>query len=168
MDFKFIPELYYDFIARVLPGAFLLFLGISFLDLLNLSDYKELSPVLIIVVGVIFAHYTSIILHEIWMWLCLIPKLKRDEFRKSVIASKISDLKSGVAGDEYKLNRLMRGAAEIDAAESLFVGFLVLIVMSLITQLYVESLAFLTGAILFLFWRNSLISASETLVNLDA
>ena len=168
MDFKFVPELYYDLLARVLPGALLITSGNIILDVVGHEFVKEYNSIIVITVGVLCSHYISILLHEIWLWLCLIPRLRKDEERKLKIASGIANIGKKEESNIYKLNRLMRASAEIDGAESLVAGYGLLCVSAVVLGLYGKAAAIGGVMILFIFWRNSLIKASEKVLEIDA
>lgn len=167
MDFKFVPELYYDLLARVLPGALLIFSSFIALSIEGHEYAKDYNSIIVITITVLCAHYLSILLHEVWLWACIIPRLKKDEERKSTIASGIASI-GKEENSVYILNRLMRAAAEIDGAESLIAGYGILSVLAVILGLYANAVILGIVMILFLFWRNSLIRASEGVLEINA
>ena len=56
VDFKFVPELYYDLLARILPGSLLVLTGAVALDLIGYGFFRDSSSVVVIALAVLCSY----------------------------------------------------------------------------------------------------------------
>lgn len=178
-DFQFIPEFYYDFMARILPGLFLLVSIFISYQQFFLQNILIINPILIIIGSIILSYYLSIFLHEVYIFFKFIRPINKGEIRKKDIVKDINKISLNSDKSIYILNRLMRAMAEIDASESLCTGLLGLAIFNAVLGFitfssdnflllkFIYSSIYIVFFILSLSWRGNLIKASEELLDIN-
>ncbi|MEB3309111.1 MAG: hypothetical protein VKJ02_02660 [Snowella sp.] len=128
-DLNFIPELFFDLIARVIPGYFVLGFAYWYIEIFitllttppyNFNDILSLIPI----------WFTPIIAYYLAVLLCILSRKKHPKLDKEIeeTAQRLYKLTHNAPEDRGRFQKLF---AEFDATSSIFMGLLILFISAL-------------------------------------